>query len=136
MESWSSKNMTRVPYVAIVAILANHTTLAHAKTAPRARRAVTARRKLCDNECADAAQTPHARDDDDDDGEKCVLRCTSPACYTQIYHDDELEPGEIDPARARQFNLCAAAEERARRRRGGAASAAASAASGGASREL
>ncbi len=125
--------------VALVALVANQQNLAHAKTAPRARRAVTARKRLCDAECAKAPRAPpHAKDMHDvqlHDNENCVLRCTSPACYHEIYADDELEPGEIDPARAKQFNVCAAAEERARRRHGGAPAPAA-AASVGESREL
>ena len=38
--------------------------------------------------------------------DNCILKCTSPACYEEIYAADELEPGEIDNKRSRDFNAC------------------------------
>eukprot|EP00741_Cyanophora_paradoxa_P004512 tig00000806_g4381.t1 len=38
--------------------------------------------------------------------ENCVLRCTSEACYREIFAGNELEEGEIDTIRMRQFNVC------------------------------
>ena len=41
-----------------------------------------------------------------DGRDNCILKCTSPACYEEIYAADELEPGEIDNKRSRDFNGC------------------------------
>ena len=53
-----------------------------------------------------------------DERENCVLRCQSEACYQQVYTSEELEPGEIDAKRAREFSQCVNSEAR-RGRRGG-----------------
>ena len=42
----------------------------------------------------------------DDDRSNCVLECQSPECYAKVYAADELEPGEIDNKRSREFNVC------------------------------
>lgn len=57
-----------------------------------------ATKKQCGEvECADV----HS-----DGRDNCILKCTSPACYEEIYAADELEPGEIDNKRSRDFNGC------------------------------
>ncbi|KAL3909789.1 MAG: hypothetical protein SGPRY_009303 [Prymnesium sp.] len=42
----------------------------------------------------------------------CVLKCQSEACYNEVYGREELEPGEIDAKRQREFNQCQAREAR------------------------
>ena len=60
-----------------------------------------------------------------------ALRCQSESCYTEVYLPEELEPGEIDVQRQRQFQTCMTTEQRNERlnknkqRRGGGAQAAA-----------
>lgn len=44
----------------------------------------------------------------------CVLRCQSEQCYESVYAEDELEPGEIDSARAKTFQQCLRKEKTAR----------------------
>jgi hypothetical protein len=36
----------------------------------------------------------------------CSYNCISEACYNEVYAHDELEEGEIDTDRARQFGFC------------------------------
>ena len=36
----------------------------------------------------------------------CVYKCVSEACYEEIYGHDELEEGEVDTERSRQFGFC------------------------------
>ena len=36
----------------------------------------------------------------------CVLRCMSAKCYQQIYGQDELEEGELDYTRRREYKTC------------------------------
>jgi len=51
----------------------------------------------------------------------CSYKCISEACYNEVYAHDELEEGEVDTDRARQFGFCfrkvyrAEADERADR---------------------
>ena len=47
-----------------------------------------------------------------DERDNCVLRCQSSACYEQVYGGNELEPGEIDAKRTRDFNACVTQEGR------------------------
>ena len=72
-----------------------------------------ARKRECEEQCASVHE---------DDRPNCVLRCQSEACYEQVYLPEELEPGEIDLQRQRQFQQCVATEAReqqaAARRRG------------------
>mmetsp|Transcript_20370 Transcript_20370/g.35031 ORF Transcript_20370/g.35031 Transcript_20370/m.35031 type:complete len:109 (-) Transcript_20370:71-397(-) len=42
--------------------------------------------------------------------ENCVLRCISYSCYMEIFGEEELEEGEVDPNRTRLFNQCAGKE--------------------------
>ena len=73
---------------------------------------VSSRKRECEhNECA----AIHA-----DDRENCILRCQSAACYEQVYASEELEPGEVDTKRSREFTQCINAEARRTRRTGGA----------------
>ena len=51
-------------------------------------------------------ETTVCEDASDDDRNNCVLECQSPECYEKVYAADELEPGEIDNKRSREFNLC------------------------------
>ncbi|KAG8456996.1 hypothetical protein KFE25_006608 [Diacronema lutheri] len=46
----------------------------------------------------------------------CVLRCQSDACYTAVYADNELEPGEVDTSRSRQYQTCLTKERSDRMR--------------------
>jgi hypothetical protein len=48
----------------------------------------------------------------EDDFGNCVLKCQSAACYEEVYGKEELEPGEIDHKRTRQFTTCVNAEQR------------------------
>lgn len=48
----------------------------------------------------------------EDDRPNCVLKCQSEACYAQVYGAEELEPGEIDNTRQRDFTKCLSAEQR------------------------
>ena len=61
------------------------------------------RKRECEIEC---------KDEHDDDRSNCVLRCQSEACYQEIYMPEELEPGEIDLRRQRQFQACLSKEVR------------------------
>merc|ERR1711934_94548 len=36
----------------------------------------------------------------------CILKCMSPACYSEVYGADELEEGELDFKRRREFKTC------------------------------
>ena len=36
----------------------------------------------------------------------CVLKCQSEVCYAEVYGQEELEPGEIDTKRQREFSQC------------------------------
>ena len=47
-----------------------------------------------------------------DERDNCVLRCQSDACYEKVYSGNELEPGEIDGKRTRDFNSCVTQEGR------------------------
>jgi len=38
--------------------------------------------------------------------ENCVLRCSSSACYDEVYGSDSLEEGEVDTLRNRRFRTC------------------------------
>jgi len=52
-------------------------------------------------------QCPVANHDDDPN---CLLRCMSANCFQEIYGANELEPGEIDADRRKQFASCLRAE--------------------------
>ena len=52
-----------------------------------------------------------------DENDNCVNRCTSPACYAEVYAANPLEPGEIDMPRWRAFERCARKEAREAKRR-------------------
>ena len=79
----------------------------------------TAHRRQCETvQCVDVV---------DDYKENCVLNCTSPECYEEVYAAEELEPGEIDTKRQRAFNACiqriarqAQQDRRSQQTRGGA----------------
>lgn len=36
----------------------------------------------------------------------CAYRCISPACQEEVYGNDEIEEGEVDTERGRQFTAC------------------------------
>mmetsp|Transcript_30967 Transcript_30967/g.48537 ORF Transcript_30967/g.48537 Transcript_30967/m.48537 type:complete len:105 (+) Transcript_30967:59-373(+) len=36
----------------------------------------------------------------------CVYKCISLQCYDEVYAHDELEEGEVDTERSRQFGFC------------------------------
>jgi hypothetical protein len=36
----------------------------------------------------------------------CIHFCRSPACFEQLYGEDPLEPGQVDPPRADAFDKC------------------------------
>lgn len=42
----------------------------------------------------------------DDEADDCILRCTSPECWALVYEGDILEPGQVDSARAKEFDSC------------------------------
>ena len=89
---------------------------ASAKRRKHKKEAVTHRRN-CEATCVDNG------DDVENPRENCILQCTSPACYEEIYGAEELELGEIDNKRARAFTACQqrrAREAVAARRTGGA----------------
>ena len=68
----------------------------------RTNRQINTRRKDCEQQTCASVHV--------DDRENCVMRCQSPACYGQVYEGNELEPGEIDSKRARDFNACVNSE--------------------------
>merc|ERR1712166_625641 len=37
---------------------------------------------------------------------RCALQCMSSSCYTQVYGDDQLEPGELDHHRRKLYKDC------------------------------
>ena len=51
------------------------------------------------------------------ENDNCVNRCTSPACYEEVYAASPLEPGELDMPRWRAFERCARKEAREAKRR-------------------
>ena len=80
------------------------------------RKAAT-RKKECEQiTCADV----HA-DDAVMPRDNCVQQCLSAECYQQVYADSELEPGEIDTKRSREFTQCVTKEARNNRASFGAA---------------
>jgi hypothetical protein len=70
-------------------------------------RTAATRKKECEQVCADA---------DPDDAfmprENCVQQCLSAECYQQVYAGNELEPGEIDTKRSREFTQCVTKQAR------------------------
>ena len=36
----------------------------------------------------------------------CTLRCLNPGCWAEVYGRDPLEPGQVDKARAVEFDAC------------------------------
>ena len=71
-------------------------------------RMAATRKKECEQvTCADA---------DPDDGElpreNCIQQCLSAECYQQVYAGNELEPGEIDTKRSREFTQCVTKQAR------------------------
>jgi hypothetical protein len=42
----------------------------------------------------------------------CALRCTSHACWREVYMNEPLEPGEVDAKRRAQFDGCCRVEDR------------------------
>ena len=66
---------------------------------------VAGRKRECEADCASVHEYEQ---------QNCVLRCQSEACYSQIYLPEELEPGEIDVQRQRQFQTCITTEARER----------------------
>ena len=70
-------------------------------------RTAATRKKECEQSCADA---------DPDDAfmprENCVQQCLSAECYQQVYAGNELEPGEIDTKRSREFTQCVTKQAR------------------------
>ena len=71
-------------------------------------RTAATRKKECEQvHCADA---------DPDDAvmprENCVQQCLSAECYQQVYAGNELEPGEIDTKRSREFTQCVTKQAR------------------------
>ena len=74
------------------------------------RKAAT-RKKECEQiTCADV----HA-DDAVMPRDNCVQQCLSADCYKQVYADNELEPGEIDTKRSREFTQCVTKQARSNR---------------------
>jgi hypothetical protein len=64
-----------------------------------------ATKKQCGEvECADV----HS-----DGRDNCILKCTSPACYEEIYAADELEPGERERGHYRRLERVEAVGHRA-----------------------
>jgi hypothetical protein len=77
---------------------------AEAKRRNRAQNQVNNRKRECETvECVHM---------DEDGQSNCVLRCQSEGCYSQVYLPEELEPGEIDLRRQRQFQNCLNKENR------------------------
>lgn len=72
-------------------------------------RAWKARRKECTAERECAALHP-------DENDNCVNKCTSKACFAEVYASEPLEPGEIDMPRWRSFERCVRQEAREARR--------------------
>ena len=52
-----------------------------------------------------------------DENDNCVNRCTSQACYVEVYAASPLEPGELDMPRWRAFERCVRKEAREAKRR-------------------
>ena len=68
---------------------------------------VSSRKRECESECSDVDEDAYP-----DHRANCVLHCQSAACYVQVYKPEELEPGEIDLKRQREFQSCVSAENR------------------------
>lgn len=68
-----------------------------------------ARRKECASIGECAALHP-------DENDNCVNKCTSTACFDEVYASEPLEPGEIDMPRWRSFERCVRQEAREARR--------------------
>lgn len=75
-------------------------------------RKVSSRKKECEQTtCASV----HA-DDAVMPRDNCILQCQSAECYRRVYADNELEPGEIDTKRSREFTQCVTKEGRSNKR--------------------
>ena len=71
-------------------------------------RTAATRKKECEQvHCADADP-----DDPVMPRENCVQQCLSAECYQQVYAGNELEPGEIDTKRSREFTQCVTKQAR------------------------
>ena len=71
-------------------------------------RTAATRKKECEQvRCADADP-----DDPVMPRENCVQQCLSVECYQQVYSGNELEPGEIDTKRSREFTQCVTKQAR------------------------
>ncbi|KAL1507777.1 hypothetical protein AB1Y20_007387 [Prymnesium parvum] len=80
--------------------------LAGASAKRRRTKEVNQRKKDCERDvCADVHP---------DQRPNCNLKCQSEACYEEIYGKEELEPGEIDSKRQREFTQCQNRESRER----------------------
>ena len=47
-----------------------------------------------------------------DEAQNCANRCTSHACFEEVYGADPLEDGEVDSARSRGYTACLTREQR------------------------
>lgn len=53
---------------------------------------------------------------DADERPNCVMQCQSEACYASTFAGNELEPGEVDVVRGRQYQSCLTRERSERLR--------------------
>ena len=77
----------------------------------RAQKQANSRKRECERDVCGGVH--------EDDRTNCVLKCQSETCYAEVYGQEELEPGEIDTKRQREFSQCQSREVReAKRNRG------------------
>ena len=52
-----------------------------------------------------------------EEAQNCVNKCVASECYDEVYANDPLEDGEIDPERGRSFTACTRKVYRERKRK-------------------
>ena len=52
-----------------------------------------------------------------EEAQNCVNKCVAEECYEEVYANDPLEDGEIDPERGRTFTACTRKVYRERKRK-------------------
>ena len=100
----NSKKMLLV-LVLVLGLRCSSSTPHHKKQQRKYDREWKSKRRQClDNEC---------RHMHPDENENCLNKCTSNACYHDVYGEGnggDLEPGEVDHGRRKQYQKCVRAE--------------------------
>jgi hypothetical protein len=96
-------------FLTLLAFLSSVTSIPHHKKQQKKydREWKSKRRDCLDNVCKDIHP---------DENENCLNKCTSESCYSKVFggQKGELEPGEIDVSRTKQFQKCARDEVKER----------------------